>query len=112
MHHLPLEIFLFVFVLITKCYTILPIVLYWYHTWSLTLREGHRLRVFENRVLNKIFGPKREEVTGEGKRLHEQERQNLYSLPNIVRTGKLRRVRSSGHLARMGEKGRELVGET
>ena len=72
-HRLPLEIFFpDAFVLITKCYIILPLVLYGCDTWSLTLREGHRLRVFENRVLKKIFGPKREEVTGEGKRLRKQ----------------------------------------
>jgi len=64
--------------------------------------------VFENRVLKKIFGPKRKEVTGERKRLHEQKPQNLHSLLNIIRTGKLKRMRSSRHLARMREKGRGL----
>jgi len=94
--------------LITNSYKILPVVLYWFHAWSLTLREGHSLRVFENRVLKKIFGPNREEVTGEGKRLHEQGRQNLYSLPNIIRTGKSRTMKLSRHLARIREKGRGL----
>jgi len=69
------------------------------------VREGHRLRVFENRVMKKIFGPKREEVTGEGKRLHKQELQNLYSVPNNITKGKSRRLRNSRHVARMGRKG-------
>jgi hypothetical protein len=64
---------------------ILPVVLYGCKTWSLTLREEHRLRVFENRVLRKIFGPKRDEVTGEWRKLHNEERHDLYSSPNIVR---------------------------
>jgi hypothetical protein len=59
---------------------ILPLVLYAYETWSLTLREEHRLRVFENRVLRRIFGPKRDEVTGDGRKLHNEELHNLYSL--------------------------------
>jgi hypothetical protein len=64
---------------------ILPVVLYWCETWSLTLREEHRLRVFENRVLRRIFRPKRDEVTGEGRKLHSEELHNLYSSPNIIR---------------------------
>jgi hypothetical protein len=63
---------------------ILPIVLYGCETWSLTLTEEHRLRVFENSVL-RIFGPKRDEVTGEWKKLHNEELHNLYSSPNIIR---------------------------
>jgi hypothetical protein len=55
-------------------------------TWSLTLREKHRLRVVENRVLRKMFGPKRDEVTGEWRKLHNEEFHNLYSSPNIIRT--------------------------
>jgi hypothetical protein len=57
---------------------ILPVVLYGCETWSLTLREEHRLRVFENRVLRRIFGPKRDVVTGELRRLHKEERDDLY----------------------------------
>ena len=67
---------------------ILPVVLYGCETWSLTLREESRLRVFENRVLRRVFGPKREEVTGEWKKLHKDELRDLYSLPNIVRVVK------------------------
>ena len=63
---------------------ILPVVLYGCETWSLTLREECRLRVFENRVLRRIFGPKRDEVTGEWRKLHNEELNNLYSSPNIV----------------------------
>jgi len=82
---------------------ILPVVLYGCETWSLTLREERRLRVFENRVLRKVFGPKRDEVTGEWRRLHNEELNDLYSLPNIVRVVKSRRMRWAGHVARMGE---------
>jgi hypothetical protein len=64
---------------------ILPAVLCGCGTWSLTLREEHRLRVFENMVLRRIFGPKRDEVTGEWRRLHNGELHNLYSSPDIVR---------------------------
>jgi hypothetical protein len=69
---------------------ILPVVLYGCETWSLTLREEHRLRVFENRVLKKIFGPKRDEVTGDWKKLHNEELHNLYSSPNIIRMIKVK----------------------
>ena len=62
---------------------ILPVVLYGCETWSLTLREEHRLRVFESRVLRKIFGPKRDGVTGEWRKLHNEEPNDLYSSPNI-----------------------------
>jgi hypothetical protein len=65
--------------------TILPLVLYGCEYLSLTLREEHRLRVFENRVLRKIFGPKRDEVTGEWRRLHNEELRDLYSSPSIIR---------------------------
>ena len=64
---------------------ILPIVLYGCETWSLTLRVERRLRVFENRVLRRIFGPKRDEVTGEWRKLHNEELNHLYSSPSIVR---------------------------
>jgi hypothetical protein len=82
---------------------ILPVVLYGCETWSLTLKKEHRLRVFENRVLRRIFGPTREEVTGEWRKLHSEELHNLYSSPDIVRQIKARRMRWAGHVARMGE---------
>jgi hypothetical protein len=63
---------------------ILPVVLYGCETWSLTLREEYRLRVFENRVLRRIFGPKRDEVMGEWRKLHSGELHNLYSSPDII----------------------------
>jgi hypothetical protein len=72
-------------------------------TWSLTLRKEHRLRVFENRVLRRIFGPKRDEVTGEWKKLHNEELHILYSSPNIIRKIKSRRMMWVGHVACMGE---------
>jgi hypothetical protein len=80
---------------------ILPVVLYGCQTWSLTLREEHRLGVFENRVL-RIFGPKKEE-DGSWRKLHTDELHVLYSSPNIVRMIKSRRMRWAGHVARMGE---------
>jgi hypothetical protein len=83
---------------------ILPVVLYGCETWSLTLREEHRLRVFENRVLRRIFGQKRDEVRGEWRKLHNRELHDLYSSPSIIRIIKLRRMRWAGHVARMGEK--------
>jgi hypothetical protein len=70
---------------------------------SLTLREDHRLRVFENRVLRRIFGPERDEVTGEWRKLLSEELHNLYSSPDIIRQVKSRRMRWAGHVARMGE---------
>jgi hypothetical protein len=78
---------------------IFPVVLYGCETWSLSLGEEHRLRVFENRVLRKIFGPKREE-DGSWRKVHN-ELHSLYSSPNIVRVIKSRRMRWAGHVARM-----------
>jgi hypothetical protein len=83
---------------------ILLVVLYGCETWSLTLREEHRLGVFENRVLRRIFGPKRNEVAGEWRKLHNEELHDLYSSPSIIRIIKSRRMRWVGHVAQMGEK--------
>jgi hypothetical protein len=71
---------------------------------SLTLREEHRRKVFDNRVLRRIFGPKRDEETGEWRKLHNEALRDLYSSPNIVRIIKSRRIIWTGHVARMGEK--------
>jgi hypothetical protein len=93
---------------------ILFVVLYGCETWSLTLREGHRLEVFENRVLRKIFGSKSDEVTGEWRKLHNEELHDLYCSPSIIRIMKLRWMRWPEHVARMGEKNnvyRLLVGK-
>jgi hypothetical protein len=83
---------------------ILPVVLYGCETCSLTLREEHRLGVFEDRVLRRIFGPKRDEVTGEWRTLHNEELHDLYSSPSIIRIIKARKMRWARHVARMGEK--------
>ena len=80
---------------------VFPVVLYGCETWSLTLREEQRLRVFENRVLTRIFGPKRDEVTGEWRKLHNEDLNDRRSLPNIIRVIKSRRMRWAGHVARM-----------
>jgi hypothetical protein len=93
---------------------ILLIVLYGCETWSPTLTEEHRLRVFGNRVLRRIFGPKRDEVTGELRKLHNEELHTLYSSPDIIRQVKSRRMRWAGHVARMGEERKlynDLVGK-
>jgi hypothetical protein len=82
---------------------ILPFVLYGCETWLLTLQEERKLRVFENMVLRRIFGPRRDEVTGEWWRLHNEELNDLYCSANIVRVIKSRRMRWAGHVARMGE---------
>ncbi|KAJ4434362.1 hypothetical protein ANN_22921 [Periplaneta americana] len=82
---------------------ILPVVLYGCETWTLNLREEQRLRVFENKVLRKIFGAKRDEVTGEWRKLHNEELHALYSSPDIIRNIKSRRLRWAGRVARMSD---------
>jgi hypothetical protein len=82
---------------------ILPVVLCGCETWSLTLRVEHRLRVFENRVLRRIFGPKRDKVTS-WRKLHNEELYDLYPSPGIIRMIKSRRIRWTGNIARMGAK--------
>ena len=92
----------------------LPVVLYGCETWSFSLREDMKLRVFDNMVLRRIFGPRKNEVTGEWRRLHNVQLNNLYCSPNIVRVIKSRRMRCAGHVARMGEERgvyRVLVGK-
>jgi hypothetical protein len=81
-----------------------PVVLYGCETLSLALREEHRLRVFENRVLRRIFGPKRDEVMEEWRKFYNEELRDFYSSPSIIRIMKSRRMRWTGHLARMREK--------
>ena len=91
-----------------------PVVLYGYETWSLTLRKERRLRTYENRVLRRIFGPKRDEVTGKRRKLHNEELNDLYCSTNIVRVIKLRIMRWAGHVASMGDRRgvyRGLVGK-
>jgi hypothetical protein len=91
---------------------ILPLVFYGCETWSLTLREECRLRMFEKRVLRRMFGPERDVVTGDWRKLHNEELNDLYCSPNIVRVIKWRRW--AGHVARMGERRgvyRVLVGK-
>jgi hypothetical protein len=81
---------------------ILPVVLYGCETWSLILSEERSPRVSENRVLRRIFGPKRDEVTGEWRKLHNEELHDLYSSPTTVRLIISRRIRWAGHVARIG----------
>jgi hypothetical protein len=83
---------------------ILPVVLYGCGTWSLTVREEHNLREFENRVLRRIFGPKRGGVMGRWRKVPNEELHNLYSLPSIIRIIKWRKVRWVGHVTQLGEK--------
>jgi hypothetical protein len=88
---------------------ILPVVLCGRETWSLTLTEEHGLRVFENRVLRRIFGRKRYEVTGEWRRLHNEELHGVYSSSNIIRVIRSRIMRLAGHVARMGDEVRTVL---
>jgi hypothetical protein len=83
---------------------ILPVVLYVYETWPLTLREEHTPRVFEKRVLRRIFEPTRNELSGGWRKLHNEELHNLNSWPRIIRMTKSRKLRWGGNVARMGEK--------
>jgi hypothetical protein len=85
-----------------SAWCIAGMVLYGCETWSLTVREEHKLRVFENRVLMRIFGPKRDIVTGGWRKLHNEGLHNLYSSPSIIRIIKSRGMRWAGHVARMG----------
>ena len=78
---------------------ILPVVLYGCETWLLTLREERRLRMFENRVLRRVFGTKRDEVTREWRKLHNEELNDLYCSHNIIRVIKSRRMRWAWHVA-------------
>jgi hypothetical protein len=82
---------------------ILPVVLYRCETWSLTLREEHRLRVLENRVLRRIFGPRSDGVMGGWRKLHNEELRDLYLSRSIIVIIKLRRMIGTGHVARIGE---------
>jgi hypothetical protein len=74
------------------------------NVWSLTLREEHGLKVFENKVLRRIFGSKRDEVKGRWRKLRNEELHDLYSLPSIIRIIRSRRMRWAGHVGQMGEK--------
>jgi hypothetical protein len=94
---------------------ILLVVLYWFETWSLTLREEHRQRRLENRVLRRIFGPKKDDVMEEWIKLHNEVLLDMYSSQSIIRSIELRRMRWVGHVARTGEKRntyRLLVGKS
>jgi hypothetical protein len=88
---------------------ILPVVLYGCEIWSLTLRDEHRVRVFENKVLRRILGPRRDEVMGGRRKLHNQELRDLYS-SSIITIVKSMRLRWAGHVARMGEKREMRIG--
>jgi hypothetical protein len=83
---------------------ILYVVIYGCETWSLTLREEYKRRMFENRVLRRIFGPKRDGVTGGWRKLHNEEVHTLYSSPSIIRIIKSKRMKGADHVERMGEK--------
>jgi hypothetical protein len=82
---------------------ILPVVLYGRETWSLALKEENRLRVFQNRVLRRIFGAEKDQVTEKWRKLHSEELHILYSSPNILRQMNSRTMKWAGHVAHMGE---------
>jgi hypothetical protein len=84
---------------------ILSLVLYGCGTWSLILRKEHQLKEFENRMLRRIFGPKKDEVRAGWKKLHNEELQDLYSSPSIIRIIKSKKMRCGGHVARIGRRG-------
>jgi hypothetical protein len=84
---------------------ILPVGLYRCETWSLILREEHRLKVFEDSVLRKMFGPERNKVTGGSRKLHDEEFHNFYSSRSKIRMIKSRKMRRTGHVARTGRRG-------
>jgi hypothetical protein len=86
------------------CETFIQSVLYGCETWSLTLREEHRLTVFENKVLRRIFGSKRDEVTGEWRKLHNEELHDLHFSPSIIRIIRSRRMRWAEHVAEWGKR--------
>jgi hypothetical protein len=88
---------------------ILPVVLYGYESWSVTLREEHRLRVFENRVLRRIFGPKRYEETGDWRGLYNEELHFLYFLHSIIGMIKSSYMKWAGHVGQMGSIGMHMV---
>jgi len=90
--------------LLSKNKTQRTIILYWCAAWLLTLREEHRLRVFENRVLSRIFWPRRDEVKGEWRKLNNEELNDLYCSPITIQVIKLRRMRWVGKVACMGER--------
>jgi hypothetical protein len=88
---------------------ILPVVLYGCESWYVTLREEHRLRVFENRVLRRIFGPRRYEETGDWRGLYNEELHFLYFLHSIIRMIKSRKMKWAGHVTQMGRRGMHMV---
>jgi hypothetical protein len=90
---------------------ILPVVFYGCETWLLTMREERKQKAFGNRVLRRIFGPKRDKVTGEWRKLHNKELNDLYTSPNIIRLIKSRSMRWAEHVAGMGEGRGILVGK-
>jgi hypothetical protein len=93
-----------ILLLLQQYFVILPVLLYGCEIWYLTVREEHKLRVFENRMLRRIFGPKRDGAMGGWRKLHNEELHNLYSSPSIIIIIKSRRMRWAGHVAQMGEK--------